>query len=451
MGTLSNPTAGSGSGLGSNSGMSFNSNAGFGATSLAPSNSNFGANSNSVASLVDLTRGGWSNTAGQQRGTLQRVSYALVDDVLKRSYQTSPGHRVGQPAHRAGSLYRGESHSTALPRQQSSMADPVAARHCDARWPMAETGGRELIIEFKDWGVVRRLIEVADEAARHPAGQLSRRGSMPRRQRGVALIIALILVSLATVLASKLTYDGSSRTQALPWGCSPRSRPFQFGLGRRGAGRGCAARRLSEQRQSHHADGSLAQATQPLPITPQDDPEGEPIGTLEGSLEDMQGRFNLNNLARVTTDGKQDPQPLEQFQRLLVAVGLEAKWAGLARDWIDVDDQPGSPDGAEDSIYTSQTPPYRTGNWPMMSASELMNLPGFGADRYRMIAPYVTALPLRHRPINICTASAPVLESLDETLSGEYSARSWRMAARPVVSRSSRRSKTFWGRSSRRP
>ena len=54
---------------------------------------------------------------------------------------------------------------------------------------------------------------------------------------------------------------------------------------------------------------------------------------------------------------------------------------------------PGTPDGAEDQVYTSQTPPYRTGNWPMMSPSELMNLPGFGADRYRKIAPYVTALP----------------------------------------------------------
>ncbi len=29
----------------------------------------------------------------------------------------------------------------------------------------------------------------------------------------------------------------------------------------------------------------------------------------------------------------------------------------------------------------------------MTSPAELMNLPGFGADRYRKIAPYVTALP----------------------------------------------------------
>jgi general secretion pathway protein K len=102
-----------------------------------------------------------------------------------------------------------------------------------------------------------------------------------------------------------------------------------------------------------------------------------------------------------------------------LSVGVEPKWAAIARDWLDPDDIPGSPDGAEDQIYTSQTPPYRAGNWPMMSPSELMNMPGFGADRYRKIAPYVTALPSASTPINVCTASAPVLESLAPNL-GEY-------------------------------
>jgi general secretion pathway protein K len=160
-----------------------------------------------------------------------------------------------------------------------------------------------------------------------------------------------------------------------------------------------------------------------MPITPDDNPEGEPIGVLQGAIEDMQGRFNLNNLAHVISQNGQviqDPQPLQQFQRLLVAVGLEPKWAGIARDWIDADDQPGEPDGAEDSVYTSQTPPYRTGNWPMMSPSELMNMPGFGADRYRKIAPYVTALPTATAKINICTAPAPVLQSFAENLGSDY-------------------------------
>ncbi len=72
------------------------------------------------------------------------------------------------------------------------------------------------------------------------------------------------------------------------------------------------------------------------------------------------------------------------------------------------------PDGAEDQVYTSQTPPYRTGNWPMMSPSELMNLPGFGADRYRKIAPYVTALPTANSDDQHLHRAALVLESLSD-------------------------------------
>jgi general secretion pathway protein K len=250
-----------------------------------------------------------------------------------------------------------------------------------------------------------------------------------KKQRGVALIIALILVALATILASKLTFDGFlERRRAI--GVLAAEQALHFGMG----AEALAADVLVQDQQSSALQTTLAapwaQPTQPLPITPSDDPDGEPIGTLQGELEDMQGRFNLNSLGRLTkaagTQGgdtklTQDPQPLEQFKRLLRSVKLEDKWAGLARDWIDSDDIPGSPDGAEDQIYTSQTPPYRTGNWPMMSPSELMNLPGFGADRYRKIAPYVTALPTAATQINICTAPAPVLESLDPSLSGEYS------------------------------
>jgi general secretion pathway protein K len=57
----------------------------------------------------------------------------------------------------------------------------------------------------------------------------------------------------------------------------------------------------------------------------------------------------------------------------------------------------------------------------MMSPTELMNLPGFGADRYRKIAPYVTALPSANTTINLCTAPALVLESLADGLNCEWS------------------------------
>jgi general secretion pathway protein K len=254
-----------------------------------------------------------------------------------------------------------------------------------------------------------------------------------RQQRGVALIIALILVALAVILATKLSFDGwleRRRTLAV----LAAEQALHFGMG----AEALAADALTQLPSGQVSlDQAWAQPTQPLPLTPPNDPEGEPIGTLQGALEDMQGRFNLNNLAGTVSGGPAgtplgtppvgapagalNPLPLAQFQRLLLSVGLEAKWAGIARDWITATDVPSSPDGAKDAIYTALTPPYRTGEYPMMSASELMNLPGFGADRYRKIAPYVTALPGTGVKINVCTAPALVLESLADNLSGEWS------------------------------
>jgi general secretion pathway protein J len=160
VGTLS-AAAGSSSGSGSSSGMGFSSQS-FSSQSFN-SGSNFGGSkSSSAASIVDLTRGGWSNTAGQQRSTLQRVSYGLVDDVLKRSYQTSLDTAQGnQPV--IQDLFTG------VKAIQLRYLD--ANQSWQAQWPppalappdslVTRPVAVELIIEFKDWGRIRRLIEVA--------------------------------------------------------------------------------------------------------------------------------------------------------------------------------------------------------------------------------------------------------------------------------------------------
>jgi general secretion pathway protein K len=242
---------------------------------------------------------------------------------------------------------------------------------------------------------------------------------MRARQRGVALIIALILVSLATILAWKISFEGYlERRRSV--GMLAAEQAVQFGLG----AEALAADVLSRDKQMNTQTtlaAPWAQATQPLPITSQSNPDGEPIGYLQGSLEDMQGRFNLNNLGRTLANGQPDPVPMEQFQRLLQSLNMETKWAGLVRDWIDADNVPTNPDGAEDAVYTAQTPPYLTGNWPMTSPSELMALPGFDLAHYLKLAPYVTALPTANATINICTAPAYVIESLAPNLNGEYS------------------------------
>src|ERR1700721_4900388 len=176
-----------------------------------------------------------------------------------------------------------------------------------------------------------------------------------QRQRGVALMIALILVALSTVLATKLSFDGFLELRRTT-GMMAAEQALHFGFGAEALAADVLMQDAQSNPQFTTLAGPWAQATQPLPITPDNNPEGEPIGTRQGSLDDMQGRFNLNNLAHLGTDGQEDPLPLQQFQRLLVSVGVEPKWAGLARDWLDQDDVVGNPEGAEEGVYTAQTP-----------------------------------------------------------------------------------------------
>jgi general secretion pathway protein K len=51
---------------------------------------------------------------------------------------------------------------------------------------------------------------------------------------------------------------------------------------------------------------------------------------------------------------------------------------------------------------------------PITRASELMVLPEFGAERFRRLQPYITALPVGTK-LNVCTAPGIVLDSLSET------------------------------------
>jgi general secretion pathway protein K len=110
-----------------------------------------------------------------------------------------------------------------------------------------------------------------------------------------------------------------------------------------------------------------------------------------------------------------DEESLEQFRRLLFALGLDQRFAGVAADWIDSDIDASFPDGAEDSIYTGMIPPYRAANQALTSVSELAALDGMDKLTFNALVPHITALPGRTQ-INVNTATAAVLQSLDENM-----------------------------------
>jgi len=64
-------------------------------------------------------------------------------------------------------------------------------------------------------------------------------------------------------------------------------------------------------------------------------------------------------------------------------------------------------------VYTGQDPPHLAANMPITRVSELMVLPGFGAERYARIKPFLSALPVG-TPINVCTAPGVVLDALSD-------------------------------------
>ncbi len=222
-----------------------------------------------------------------------------------------------------------------------------------------------------------------------------------RRQRGVALITAVLIVALGTILAVSVFFRSflDQRRSATLFALD---QAYEVALG----AEAWAADFLRRDQQDSKTDHFGESWAQPLPPLPLDDG-----GTVEGRLEDMQGRFNLNNL--LFADGTTNEDAVKQLARILATLDLEPAWATAMADWIDFDTQPGFPDGAEDSVYTSLTPPHRAANMPITRASELMVLDGFGAERYARLAPYVTALPVGTK-LNVCTAPGIVLDALTE-------------------------------------
>ncbi|HUI61697.1 MAG TPA: type II secretion system minor pseudopilin GspK [Steroidobacteraceae bacterium] len=221
----------------------------------------------------------------------------------------------------------------------------------------------------------------------------------------MAMLVAILLVALGTILAAAVAYESAMSARR---GTATFS--FDEALQISEGAEALAAYGLRAVKQ---AQKSSAGSNDIYPAQPWAQPVGPlevvPGVTLEAQLEDMQGRFNLNWL--VMPDGTDRPDPIAAaaFTHLLELLGIEPRWTDLVVDWIDRGQTP-QPDGAEDSAYLGQNPPYLTANQFITSTSELLALPGFGHERYAKLAPFIAALPPTTK-LNICSAKAQVLDA----------------------------------------
>jgi general secretion pathway protein K len=227
---------------------------------------------------------------------------------------------------------------------------------------------------------------------------MNRKPTRPRRgQRGIALITAIILVALATILAVAV----GSRS-ALYARRSAASFSVEQGLQFAAGAEALAAYVLREDRNPQDTAGETwAQPYGPVEVAPGI--------SLEAVIQDEQGKFNINTL--LDSHGEIDKDSVAIFARLLELLQIEPRWAPLLGDWLD-GNVLAEPAGGEDALYLGQSPPYRAANQPVTSISELLQLPGFGRERYLKLAPHITALPPDAARINVCLASGPVLDAL---------------------------------------
>ena len=206
-----------------------------------------------------------------------------------------------------------------------------------------------------------------------------------RREQGVALIAAVFVVALATVLIAALL-DRGEAARARTRNALRAEQGWQLMVGLEGWA-ATALRRDAEQNGIDTRDDFWAQ-----PLPPLDLPEAR----IEGRIRELGGCFNLNSLQQ---GGVENAAAVARFERLLRALKLEPRIAAQVRDWIDPDSVPNT-DGAEDMRLMLRSPPYRAANRAFSHVSELRLLPAVDAKVYAVLAPQVCALP-SHVPMNL--------------------------------------------------
>jgi general secretion pathway protein K len=229
------------------------------------------------------------------------------------------------------------------------------------------------------------------------------------RQRGVAVIIALLLTTLAITIVASLFWQQQVQVRsienqrlqlqtqwillgALDWAglilredakystVDTLDEPWAVPL---------ADTRLDQYVENGSADGDIAGAT------------------LSGSISDAQARYNLTNLC---TNGTIDPVEVAAFGRMLSNVHLDPSLAQATADAM----------AAAQRIASSnaQNSANQTGPLPMnlTQVDDLLAVPGFTPEILDNLKDFVIFLPSA-TPINVNTAPAEVLAARIGSLS----------------------------------
>lgn len=223
-------------------------------------------------------------------------------------------------------------------------------------------------------------------------------------QRGIALVVTLLVVALLTALVVEFAYGVYIGTVSLDnWRDSQRlSRMAHSGVT-------VAARMVSDSlRGKEYSYPGVVEF-------PVENPFHDFTGTILVRVEDENGKFNLNALVPPNGDiREEDPgSPYNCFKRLLRLLSLDEGIADRIVDWIDDDKEARLPDSEA-----------MARNAILHSRDEILLIRGISREDYEALSPYITAFGRRDNlAININSAEKPVLRSLSDRITEEHAQR----------------------------
>jgi len=233
--------------------------------------------------------------------------------------------------------------------------------------------------------------------------------SMPGRQNGIALFVTMVMVTIMLLIMVSIAYqeqlDFKRSSQMLI-----SDQVVLLAL----SGESWAKKLLKDDEKDVDSLGDdWAQAIPVMPV------EG---GLLTGCIRDLNSRFNLNNFgylgrpnSEAFADALNEPTSshVDTYLNLLALLELDSSDERAARivDWIDADDEPVAPGGAEDLDYSIEDPPRMAANFGLTDLSELVSIYGYSSADLLALKPYVSVMS-SETAINVNTASRTLMLAL---------------------------------------
>lgn len=220
-------------------------------------------------------------------------------------------------------------------------------------------------------------------------------------QRGATLIVALVVVLLVVMLATRISSDYLVLFRTV----ENQTAVGQARAYLRGAESVAKEALLKDLMLATDVDNNLELWAQPLQIP-------LPEGILQACLLDLQSRLNLNDLGATAAEGYSSAQ--RSFIRLLQVVNPDSPLDQVAAvalahavfDWLDVDNEPRQPGGAEALDYLQYTPPYRPANQAFVSTTELILIKGMTTELVTALTPYISVWGNGYMNFNTLDASS---------------------------------------------